>query len=449
MVAEAGARWRPSIRLRITASSTLIILITTAIGAFAFVTLLGSRLIAAEGEALVEQAQIISEQFENSGNVVPPELSDAEVQIFREGVLIASSEHDSPLDAIPLEPRNPGAPAARGEQEGEPMLVASVEATVDGVSYLVVVAHEIDDIEILEGAVGVLLVAAVPLVSAVVAALVWTVVGRALRPVERIRRDVEAIESDALSLRVSGGGSGDEISRLAETMNTMLERLDSAQREQRRFISDASHELRSPIASLTQHAQIALTHPDSTDLGTLASVVDEESSRLTQLVESLLDLARIDEVRVRHHTVDLDDVVLAEAARQRSIGGIDVDTRGVKAARLDGDPLLLARAVRNLADNARRHASHSMALSCFDEGSYIVVRVDDDGAGIEEEDRSRVFERFTRLDDARSRDGGGAGLGLAIVSGVAKAHGGTVSVERSPQGGARFEMRLPAEVRTP
>lgn len=444
-MAEAHAWWRPSLRLRITVASALIILLTMAIGAFAFVTILENRLISAQGGAVEEQAEIIAEQFENSGNVVPPDISDGEVQIFRDGVLIASSAHDSPLDAIPLEPRNPGAPATRVAQEGDPLLVTSREATVDGISYLIVVAHDIDDLVILEGAVGVLLVAAVPLVSGVVAALVWAVVGRALGPVERIRRDVEAIESDALSRRVSAGGSGDEISRLAETMNKMLERLDVAQQDQRRFVSDASHELRSPIASLSQHAQIALAHPESTDLGTLASVVDSESSRLTQLVESLLDLARIDEGRGRHQPVDLDDLVLAEATRQRSIGEGSVDTKGVIAARLNGDSLLLARAIRNLADNARRHASSSMALACWEEGTDIVVQVDDDGPGIDEEDRTRVFERFVRLDDARSRDVGGAGLGLAIVAGAARAHGGTVSVQRSPQGGARFEMRLPRE----
>jgi signal transduction histidine kinase len=443
MVGEKKARRRPSLRVRITASSALIIFVAMTTGAIAFVALLENRLIAAQGVATTQQAETIAEQFENSGNIVPPDVADGEVQVFRDGVLIGSSEHDSPLDAVAIEPRTPGADPVRGTWDDDPAVIVAATADIAGVAHLVVVAQEIDDLVIFEGAVGALLVATVPVVSALVAALVWGVVGRALGPVERIRHDVEAIESDDLSQRVSGGGAEDEISRLAETMNRMLERLDLAQRDQRRFVSDASHELRSPIASLRQHAQIALAHPGSTDLGTLAAVVDAESSRLTQLVESLLDLARIDEGRMRNQQVDLDDVVLAEAARQRSISTITVDTSGVTAARISGDPLLLARAVRNLADNARRHASGTMVLSCFPEGSDIVVRVDDDGAGIDEADRSRVFERFVRLDDARSRDAGGAGLGLAIVAGAARAHGGTASVECSPQGGARFEMRLP------
>jgi len=326
-------------------------------GSAAFVSLLNSRLIAAQGLATEQQAEIIAEQFENSGDISPPKLDDGEVQVFRAGVLIASSDYESAVAAPPLPIGTPRAAALKGQWNGEQAMIATVEIDIDGVTHTVVVAQDIQDVVLLEGAVGTLLILSVPIVTSLLGVLVWLVVGRALSPVERIRSEVEAIESKDLTQRVSQSESNDEISRLAQTMNRMLERLDSAGREQRRFISDASHELRSPIASLSQNAQVAITHPSSTDLGTLAELVETESARLAKLVEAMLDLARIDEKELQLEELDLDDILLEEAKRQRLIGDIDIDTSGVEAVRIRGDRVLLSRAIRNLADNARRHAT--------------------------------------------------------------------------------------------
>jgi len=441
-VAEKSMRRKPSIRLRIAASSALIILLALAMGSAAFVSLLNSRLIAAQGLATEQQAEIIAEQFENSGDISPPKLDDGEVQVFRAGVLIASSDYESAVAAPPLPIGTPRAAALKGQWNGEQAMIATVEIDIDGVTHTVVVAQDIQDVVLLEGAVGTLLILSVPIVTSLLGVLVWLVVGRALSPVERIRSEVEAIESKDLTQRVSQSESNDEISRLAQTMNRMLERLDSAGREQRRFISDASHELRSPIASLSQNAQVAITHPSSTDLGTLAELVETESARLAKLVEAMLDLARIDEKELQLEELDLDDILLEEAKRQRLIGDIDIDTSGVEAVRIRGDRVLLSRAIRNLADNARRHANSKMAFSCFSFEKDAVIRVDDDGAGIAENDRIRVFERFMRLDEARSREAGGAGLGLAIVAASAAAHRGTAMASDSSFGGARIELRI-------
>ncbi len=145
--------------------------------------------------------------------------------------------------------------------------------------------------------------------------------------------------------------------------------------------------------------------------------------------------------------MDLDDLVFQEAARLRDATELTIDTREVSAARVLGDRAQLERLVRNLADNAARHARGRVAMSLEEHDGLVLLRVDDDGPGIEPGDRERIFDRFVRLDDARDRDSGGSGLGLSIVREVAGLHGGTVVVVEAPQGGARFEVRLPSRLR--
>jgi signal transduction histidine kinase len=237
----------------------------------------------------------------------------------------------------------------------------------------------------------------------------------------------------------------DEIARLAATMNRMLGRLEDAQARQRRFVSDASHELRSPIASIRQHAELARAGSADADPLELADVVLEEDLRLQRIVEDLLLLARIDEgtAKLRADPVDLDDVVLEEAARLRASTGLAVDAAGVSGGRVRGDRDRLGRLVRNLTENAARAARTAVVLSLREEDAAVVLAVEDDGPGIAPADRERVFDRFVRLDEARDRDAGGSGLGLAIVREVAGLHGGTVAALDGALGGARLEVRLP------
>jgi signal transduction histidine kinase len=228
-------------------------------------------------------------------------------------------------------------------------------------------------------------------------------------------------------------------------MNLMLARLQGARDRQEEFVADASHELRSPLASIRQAAEVARVHPDALPEGELAETVLEEALRMQALVDQLLALARAGDGRGRSPwtDVDLDDLVLADA-RRVARAGLVVDTRGVGPGRVHGDTVALAQVVRNLLDNAARHARSRLALSLRTVAGGVELVVEDDGSGIAPADRARVFERFVRLDDARARDAGGSGLGLAIVREVVTAHGGSVVVEESARGGARFVVRLPS-----
>lgn len=285
----------------------------------------------------------------------------------------------------------------------------------------------------------------IPLLLLIVGVTTWRVVGRALAPVAAIGREVDAISATGLHRRVPEPDSGDEIAHLAATMNRMLTRLQAAQTGQRRFVSDASHELRTPTASIRQHTEVALAHPDRVTVVGLAQPVHAEALRLQRLVDDLLLLARADEagLALRHEPVDVDDLVFAEAARLRGETSLRVHTAGVSAGRVTGDPTSLRRMLRNLADNAARHAASTVAFAITTTPGTVTVTVDDDGPGIPVADRIRVLDRFVRLADARARDGGGSGLGLAIVAELATAHGGVVTIDDAPLGGARVIVTLP------
>ncbi len=286
-----------------------------------------------------------------------------------------------------------------------------------------------------------------PALIALVALIVWLLVGRTLRPVEEIREEVEAISSRTIDRRVPVPETGDEVARLATTMNAMLDRLEAAQRRQREFVSDASHELRSPVSSMRTELEVALAHPDSADWPGMATRVLGEHDRLERLVGDLLQLARLDEGRaLRLEEIDLDDTVLTEVAHARRL---PVRTAAVSAGRVLGEHRALEQVVRNLVDNAVRHAEREVAVGVHADGDQVVLTVDDDGPGVATEDRDRIFERFARVDAGRARDDGGTGLGLALVRRVVEAHGGTVRYETSPLGGARFEVRLPAAPDSP
>jgi signal transduction histidine kinase len=213
-------------------------------------------------------------------------------------------------------------------------------------------------------------------------------------------------------------------------MNRMLDRLERAYAQQKQFIADASHELRSPIAALRQNAEVELAHPGS--VTNLAAVTHEETARMQALVEDLLLLARADERALRRRPIDLDELIRAEDP-----------TADIRPIRVEADEAALRSVLHNLGENARRHARSRIAWTATESDGHVVVHVDDDGPGVPEADRERIFERFVRLDLARSRRDGGSGLGLAIVAEVVAAHAGTVEVTDGPLGGARFTIRLP------
>jgi signal transduction histidine kinase len=330
------------------------------------------------------------------------------------------------------------------EDEDEPFLVVATAANGPDGRLTILVGQTLETVTESSQVVVNLLATGLPLVLVVVAVTTWRVVGRALAPVEAIRAEVNAISSAELHRRVPEPEVRDEIARLASTMNEMLARLEEGQARERRFVSDASHELRSPVAAIRQHAEVALKHPERANTTELAEVVLEEDLRLQRVVEDLLLLTSMDEGRLRQRraAVDLDDLLLEEAARLRDTTDLRIDSGGVSAARVSGDIRQLRRLVRNLVDNAARHTRTAVVLSLTEASAEAVLRVDDDGVGIPAGERRRIFDRFVRLDEARDRDSGGAGLGLAIVAEVAAAHGGSVEALDSPIGGARLEVRL-------
>ena len=294
-----------------------------------------------------------------------------------------------------------------------------------------------------EAAVGVIrrvLLVTLPLLLGLVGLAAWVVTGRALRPVERLRVQVSEISASELHRRVAEPDADDEVARLARTMNEMLNRIESSTDRQRRFVSDASHELRSPLATIRAQLEVALAAGDGgVDWRASARRVLDEEGRLQRLVDDLLLLARTDESQPTW-TGDVDlDQLIADAAPRHAL---PVDVSAVAPARVKGDPHRLASVVRNLIENAVRHATARVAVT-LEARDEVVLHVDDDGAGIAETDRELVFERFTRLDDGRAREAGGTGLGLAVVRSVVHAHGGTVTVGDSPLGGARFTVHLP------
>ncbi|WP_433858289.1 ATP-binding protein [Streptomyces kronopolitis] len=276
-----------------------------------------------------------------------------------------------------------------------------------------------------------------PLLLVVVAGVTWLVTRRALRPVEGIRGEMAAITASTdLSRRVPVPSSQDEVGRLARTTNETLAALELSVERQRRFVADASHELRSPIASLRTQLEVAVAHPELLDVpGAVADTV-----RLQRLAADLLLLARLDAgERPSDTRVELAAMVREETS-QRLADRVPVRIGELAGGEVAGSRGQLARVLGNLLDNAQRHAAEWVRVSVVREGEWLALRVEDDGPGVPPDERERIFERFVRLDDARARDDGGAGLGLAIARDVAVRHGGSLAVRT----GSVFELRLPA-----
>ena len=322
--------------------------------------------------------------------------------------------------------------------------VSGRATAVGGHTVTILVGADREPVESVVSRVAVLLAIGAPILLVVVVVSTYRLVGAALRPVENIRGRVAAISSTDLAQRVPVPIARDEIAHLATTMNEMLARLETGQAAQQRFVSDASHELRSPLATITTALEIAAGRPDLIDKDLIDESLLPEARRMNQLIEDLLLLARSDEnaVEWQRVDVDLDDLLLAEAGRLRLIGTVETVVH-IEPCRVVGDPAALGRAIRNLVDNAARHAASTVTLSCRPESDRAVIKVCDDGPGIPSHERDRVFQRFVRLDTARARASGGAGLGLSIVEQIVRVHGGTVAIADTPGGGTTFTVSLP------
>ena len=343
--------------------------------------------------------------------------------------------------AIVFGPVPDGAPRSIDRGDGV-VAVAQTLRFPDGVAFDVGVSSPLQPVSDSLDTIRNLLWIAVPLLIAATAVVAWLATSRALRPVHAISDRARAISAANIGDRVPAPAARDEIHELATTVNAMLERLHEAQERHRRLVADASHELRSPVAASRAQLEVALAGPGDTDWESMARAVLAEQERLSTLVDDLLALTRLEDAGTGPvGPVDLDELVLREAARH----GGSVHARVDAAVRLSGDATLLTRAIRNLVDNGVRHADErvEVVLAVCDDSA--ILTVDDDGRGVDPSHRESIFDRFTRLDESRSRDVGGAGLGLAIVRETARAHGGDVAVGDAPLGGARFTLTLPLD----
>lgn len=443
-------RAEASVRARVTAIATLFVLLVTAVGAVIIVVMIGHTVTHSLIDSARQDAAAIDAQLARGvrpAAVSTTGRSDVVVQLVdADGRVVAANKPSLSDEPIRSSPGTKATERVAGLSDKFTVVAIRAKASVRSRTPvdLIVVGRSTEQRDETRAETAGLLALAVPLVSAALAAIVWVSVGRALRPVEVMRGEADSITAAHLRRRLAIPPGDDEIPRLARTLNEMLDRIDEGQRRQRQFVSDASHELRSPLAVIRQAAEVASSHPERVGVRELADDVLAESLRLEGLVGALLLLARLEnDADHPFEEVDLDDVVLAEVSRARVAGDVRIDVSGVGAGQVRGNSVLLARVVGNLISNARRHAAGEVQVSLAEDGSEVLLQVDDDGNGVPVGEREAVFERFVRLDEARARDEGGAGLGLAIVRSIVEGHGGTVRALASPSGGARFEVTLP------
>jgi signal transduction histidine kinase len=450
-----------TVRVRTTVAATLVVAVTLVAAAAVLVIALRSSLernlrSSAELRARDVGTLLRNDDLPRLPNLIP-QLFDEEERALIEvrgptGDLVATTEEARdergiPPFEIPVDEEVASRTVDRPVIDDDDDFIVVAFEQRDGGSQLhtVYVAASLEEVDEAVAAARNLLVATVPVVTAILAVTTWIVVGRALHPVESLRSEVAEITASDLHRRVPVPAGEDEVTRLARTMNGMLDRLDASSERQRRFVADAAHELQSPLAAARTTLEVGMAGGGETDWqGTAADVLDEHE-RMGRLLRDLLFLARVDAGPAdgRRVEVDLDDVVLAEVEHLRPRAAASLDTSGVSAGRVLGDADALGRAVRNLLENADRHAAGVVHVDLSRNGRHVRLVVADDGPGIPAADRERVFDRFTRLDAARSRGVGGTGLGLAISKQIVEAHGGTIGV-LDGNGGARVALELPA-----
>ncbi len=284
-------------------------------------------------------------------------------------------------------------------------------------------------------------VISIPVVLVIIGVAVFAVTRFSLAPIVQLTADANEINHLRLSERVTRPPGGDEVAALADTLNDMLDNIDRGVTLQKQFISDASHELKSPVTAILSNADLALS-PGSTEdeLREALMVAQRNASRLAELIDHLVALAVIDEAegQPHHGPVNLNQIVASEVQTRQST--LTIELVLPESANVIGKSQLMRWAIGTVLDNAIRHASGKIVVAVNRDERGFIVSVDDDGEGVPPDQRERVFERFARVEQARGRNSGGAGLGLAIAKAVTEAHGGWVWVTDSPLGGARFEL---------
>jgi signal transduction histidine kinase len=443
MTRRLASWWRRrSLTLRLTIIATVVLAVGLASGAVGLATLFYQSRIDALDHNVRNEAVTIS-SLVRSDQLPEPLPVPADQALFAQVIGLDGRVRSATPSASRVIPMLPVS-VLRAKADGDAftshatalgssqMRVIVTRAALHGQPVMVVTAISLTDVGALLDSLLRILVIAVPLILLAAAIATWLAVGSALRPVDEMRAaaDEIVVAPGHPAPRLPVLDSGDELARLADTLNRMLERLHSATEQQRAFVADAAHELRSPIASIRAQLDVALATPtSSTQWRKLAADVLQDIERVSRLAEDMLLLARLDSgASTRREVVDVTGLL-----------GLSGEALWVKA-----DPAMLRRALDNLVTNAERHARRGVEVQARGVDERVVVTVDDDGPGIAARDRERVFERWLRLDDARARDDGGAGLGLAIARTIARSHGGDITIEDSPLGGARARLWLPA-----
>lgn len=449
------SRWwgRRGIRARSATVAVAVVALALVIGGVGLVVVLRAALTNSIASAVTQRAQdvaaqIASDDVDAAVATAGASPSDSTiVQVMDEaGTVIVSSPSIDGEPAI-VAPLGTTVGVATSQVplsfvDGELYEVAAVAAATTTGPVTVVAAQSLGAVQRVVGTVAAAILLAAPFLLAAVGAVTWLMVGRSLTSVDRIRARVEDITAADLSERVPVPAANDEVGRLAVTMNHMLDRLQVSVDRQRRFVADASHELKSPLASMRATLDVAQASGRGVD-ASAEEVLGGEVDRMTRLVAGLLMLARSDEsdIRQRLVDVDVDDVVMAEVRRVRAEQAVQVET-DVEAVRVRGDDHLIAQAIRNLVDNATRFAASTVRFGVHPCDGGALITVEDDGPGIPPDRRAEVFGRFVRLDEHRARSTGGTGLGLAIVAEIARRHGGSVRIDDSALGGAQVSLVL-------
>jgi signal transduction histidine kinase len=436
-----------SLRLRLALLATLIVTATVAI----CVAVLAVTLVQSARANLTASLRGYASSLANSGPTAgwPQPLPAAPggdpgawAQVIGPtGAVLATTTTVNGLPALYTQPPGGGAPARTSAAPGwvpedRDQIVVSAPGEAGTVVYAGSSAHLLG---VLTNDLQGHLLLALPFVLLGGVGIAWLVLGRALRPVERIRAEAAAITATDLHRRIPEPGGDDEIARLARTLNDMLARLDDSAQAQRRFVADASHELRTPLTAMRTSLEVGLAHPKRAPWPQLAARAVAETGRLQRLVDALLLHARADAgtLLAQPEPVNLIRTVTDVVTTAR----VSVTVAAAGPVWVRGDAEALTRLIRNLLDNATRHADSRVDVTVTADGNDAMVRVADDGPGVAPADRERIFERFVRLDTARTRTAqpGGAGLGLSIARDIAIAHDGTLTL----LGSGEFELRMP------
>ena len=446
-------RWG-SVRTRTTVLAFLLVGTTLAAGAILLVVTLGQSLSKSGDDLAKSRARDLASLA--AAGALPKVLSNIDGEgiaqvVDASGRVLAASPNIEDEKAISTL-RPPGQKPvvvtltnAPDDDEIEDYRVWALSAKTDDGLVSIYVGKSLESVDEATRTLRRSLTVAVPLTLVLLAMGTWLVIGKALRPVESIREKLTTITDEDLDRRVPVPRSDDEVARLAKTMNSMLDRLETASRKQREFVADASHELQSPLAAIRVQLEVALAHPEGADWDAIATNLLDDSGQMERLVRDLLYLAREhDRASPVSEAVDLDDIVLQEAARIRGTTSIALDATAVSGAPVRGGRDDLRRLVRNLMENAAQHASKTVRLTVSCDEQRARLDIEDDGSGVPQEIRDRVFDRFYRADASRSRHDGGTGLGLAIARAIAERHGGRLELVDSDEG-AHFVVTLPVD----